>query len=511
MNKYLRKTFDYAAGSFFNKLLLLLFLPIFTSYMIPQEYAVYSNLMIFFTLMSLIVLLGLQQSLFSHFYQEQTDSYKFTLMSSVYFVLIAAGIVFSFLIVIFRNQLALITVRDTQYAVLFIDMAIIIFFNTIFSISTGFLNIMEQSAKFAVISTLQNLIILILVVIFAINKQFSLQLYFHFFAISTFIAAIVSMISVIKIMEAYKLPADEKKLFSAPLIRSMLRFGLVMIPGSIAVLVLQASDRYMLTFLSAHALYDVGIYAAGYRIGMIMRTIDASEQTREKALREISEILDELREGADFAELAKTRSDCPSKKNGGDLGFFGPGQMVYEFEKAAYALQPGQISDIVKTQFGYHIIKVEERDGENIRARHILKQVVASDEDVEAEIQLMENVLQRLRNGEDFYELAQTYSEDDSTAVQKGVMGEFTPEEYPEMFKAQLTELDYGQYTDVIRQDELLYIFGKLEKIPERPYEYTEIQERLRSYVENQKQMEIYEGMIQQLKKDKYVEIFLEE
>ncbi|HPR18408.1 MAG TPA: oligosaccharide flippase family protein [Candidatus Cloacimonadota bacterium] len=270
MNKYLRKTFDYAAGSFFNKLLLLLFLPIFTSYMIPEEYAVYSNLMIFFTLMSLIVLLGLQQSLFSHFYQEQTDGYKFTLMSSVYFVLIAAGIVFSFLIVIFRNQLALITVRDTQYAVLFIDMAIIIFFNTIFSISTGFLNIMEQSAKFAVISTLQNLIILILVVIFAINKQFSLQLYFHFFAISTFIAAIVSMISVIKIMEAYKLPADEKKLFSAPLIRSMLKFGLVMIPGSIAVLVLQASDRYMLTFLSAHALYDVGIYAAGYRIGMIM-------------------------------------------------------------------------------------------------------------------------------------------------------------------------------------------------------------------------------------------------
>ncbi len=247
------------------------------------------------------------------------------------------------------------------------------------------------------------------------------------------------------------------------------------------------------------------------QIGMIMRTMDASEETRETALREISEILDELREGADFATLAKNRSDCPSKKNGGDLGFFGPGQMVHEFEKAAYALQPGQISDVVKTQFGYHIIKVEERDGENIRARHILKQVVASDEDVQAEIMLMENVLERLRAGEDFYELAKTYSEDDSTAVRGGVMGEYTPEEYPEMFKEQLNALDYGEYTDVIRQDELLYIFGKLQKIPERPYEYTEVQERLRGYVENQKQIEIYEDLIRQLKKDKYVEVYLSE
>ncbi len=247
------------------------------------------------------------------------------------------------------------------------------------------------------------------------------------------------------------------------------------------------------------------------QIGMIMRKIEASEDTQEKALKEISEILDELREGADFAKLAKERSDCPSKKNGGDLGFFGRGQMVYEFEKVAFELRPGQISDVVKTQFGYHIIKVEERDGDNVRARHILKQVVASEEDVEAEIQLMDNVLQRLRAGEDFSELAMTYSEDDSTAVHGGIMGEFSVDEYPEMFKDQLMALDYGDYTDVIRQDELLYIFGKLKRVPERPYEYTEIQDQLRGYVENQKQMEIYEDLIRQLKKDKYVEVFLEE
>jgi peptidyl-prolyl cis-trans isomerase C len=76
-----------------------------------------------------------------------------------------------------------------------------------------------------------------------------------------------------------------------------------------------------------------------------------------KTEKEVNSILDRIKKGDKFSAIAKEVSICPSKKRGGDLGTFGRGQMVKEFENAAFALEKGQISGIVKTQFGYHIIK----------------------------------------------------------------------------------------------------------------------------------------------------------
>lgn len=76
---------------------------------------------------------------------------------------------------------------------------------------------------------------------------------------------------------------------------------------------------------------------------------------------EAKKVEEELKKGADFAELAKKESKDPGASDGGDLGFFTKEQMVPDFSKVAFALEPGKISDPVKTQFGWHIIKVEEK------------------------------------------------------------------------------------------------------------------------------------------------------
>ncbi|MHA1202302.1 MAG: peptidylprolyl isomerase [Candidatus Heimdallarchaeaceae archaeon] len=72
---------------------------------------------------------------------------------------------------------------------------------------------------------------------------------------------------------------------------------------------------------------------------------------------EADRLLKEIQSGAEFTELAKNHSLCSSGKKGGSLGFFTRGKMVKEFEKAAFSLAKGELSDVVKTEFGYHIIK----------------------------------------------------------------------------------------------------------------------------------------------------------
>ena len=105
---------------------------------------------------------------------------------------------------------------------------------------------------------------------------------------------------------------------------------------------------------------------------------DAPEVEQAEALAAIQALKLRIDDGENFAALAQEDSDCPSKTKGGDLGFFSREQMVAPFSEAAFALQPGQTSEVVQTRFGYHLIRVTERQAEQTMAFNDVKDAISA-------------------------------------------------------------------------------------------------------------------------------------
>lgn len=139
---------------------------------------------------------------------------------------------------------------------------------------------------------------------------------------------------------------------------------------------------------------------------LILVDAKASDDEKKKARAKAEDLLKQVRAGADFAKLAQEHSGCPSSKQGGDLGFFGKGQMVKPFEDAAWAMQPGEVSNVVETSYGYHIIKVtgkrakdkmpfdalKARIGESLKQRKIGEQVTAALEAAKKSAKIQNNL-----------------------------------------------------------------------------------------------------------------------
>jgi len=139
------------------------------------------------------------------------------------------------------------------------------------------------------------------------------------------------------------------------------------------------------------------------------------------AYQKILEIQRKLKEGGNFAELAKAYSEDGSAQSGGDLGFAKRGEFVKPFEEAAFALREGQISKIVETIFGYHIIQLLERRGESVHTRHILIKFDRSNLNADETIAQLNAIRERIQTGKSSFGLeARLYSEDTESAQQGG-------------------------------------------------------------------------------------------
>lgn len=182
--------------------------------------------------------------------------------------------------------------------------------------------------------------------------------------------------------------------------------------------------------------------AESYELAEIVLRPQVSEEERDRIRLELNKLRERVLNGEKFSMLATLYSQDPgSAKKGGELGFFSRGDMVGEFEAAAFALKPGEVSPVIETSFGFHIIQLIERRGNTINARHILMKAQPSSEDMLAARMRLDSIAREVQLGNiAFDEAARRFSEADSRLV-GGTMANpntggnsFTKEEFTALY-----------------------------------------------------------------------------
>lgn len=188
----------------------------------------------------------------------------------------------------------------------------------------------------------------------------------------------------------------------------------------------EASKREIEDFFETYK-DSIGSIPEKVNIFHIFQNPKAGEKLKKKFREKALALLDSIKAGKDFAEMAKKYSDDPgSAAQGGDLGFVKRGVFYPEFEEVAYKLNVGQISGVVESPVGFHIIQLLERRGESIKTRHILIKIKADEDSDLKTIEFLTEVRDSIIKGDGtFQNYAKKYSEDKDTSPFGGELGTY--------------------------------------------------------------------------------------
>jgi peptidyl-prolyl cis-trans isomerase SurA len=217
--------------------------------------------------------------------------------------------------------------------------------------------------------------------------------------------------------------------------------------------------------------------------------------------------------GEPFELVAQRESDDPSARVGGDLGTFSHGDMVPEFESVAFSLKPMEISNPIRTRFGYHIIQVLEHFAETdstperVHARHIMVQIKPSPADEERARKKAMAVRDSILGGADFAAMARRYSADTATKDSGGVLGDIPVPSLPQNMQEALAGLRVGEVSVPFKREAGFHLFKLLGRTAETDYVFADIKEDLRQMVLNQKLEEAYRRWYAKILKTVNVEV----
>ncbi|MGC9332176.1 MAG: foldase protein PrsA [Bacteroidales bacterium] len=267
---------------------------------------------------------------------------------------------------------------------------------------------------------------------------------------------------------------------------------------------------------------SIPVIPATYRIKQIAIYPKVSEKETQRCLDKINEIRDRILDGENFSTLAVLYSDDPgSAQKGGELGFVNRTDLVPEFASIAFDMdEDDPVSRVVETEFGYHILKLIERKGNQVNVRHIL---ISPQTDSEAQQQAKEKLrnicAQILSDSISFEKAAELYSEDENTKNSGGtVMNPLTGEtqleasELDPLIRSNIENLDEGEISDVIRtRDERGKTVYKLFKMDKKTEKHTanlkQDYQRYKAITLNKKKEKIIRMWIEDQLKQTYVRI----
>jgi peptidyl-prolyl cis-trans isomerase SurA len=229
-------------------------------------------------------------------------------------------------------------------------------------------------------------------------------------------------------------------------------------------------------------------------------TAEANAVVRARA----DSVLRELRAGADFATAARRLSDDPgTKADGGDLGWFRRGRMVREFEQVAFLLRPGQISDVVETPFGYHLIQVERIEPAELKARHILFAPAISAADLALARTTADSVAAALKAGAPYDSLLRLHHD----PLEQSLFDAVALSDLPAALQTALSASAAGEIIgpiDVTEGERVRFHVVRFDdRKPEGEYSFEELRDRIRTQLMRESGVRRY---LQELRKKVYID-----
>jgi len=246
----------------------------------------------------------------------------------------------------------------------------------------------------------------------------------------------------------------------------------------------------------------------GVRIAHVLLPDSLSAVSVDAAMRKTDSLRELVVSGAmTFEDCARRFSeDAGTADKGGLLGQTNRGELVPEYEAAAYVLKPGEISQPVLSPFGVHVIRLDERLGEKILSHHILLKVAPTDSDRARTEARADSIVRAARAGADFGELALKYSTDTKTAIKGGDLGWFAPEELPVDVKGALTGVAKDSVISPLRTRFGVHVVKVTDRMYARPITIEEDYDRIAAMALAKKKDEIYQKWISDLSSQTYIE-----